>query len=77
MTKFVEYMSSTHLCNKNIALYENDNGASLVAEQVINDATMGSKSFPSVEDAKEWYTELTGNSMGQLSNALDILINDA
>lgn len=74
MSKFIEYMSAAHYNNKNIALYENENGASLKAEQVINDECLGVMQLDSVEEAKDWYENIEGSQIGKLDNALDLLM---
>lgn len=53
MSTFIKYMSNAHLCNKNIALYGNNEGATLVAEHIINDASIGYLNFSSIVDAEE------------------------
>ena len=74
MSKFIKYMGSAHLNNHNVALYENDKGACLKAEQVVTDKSLGEMQFSSIEEAKDWYYGLPGNELGQLDNALDELI---
>jgi hypothetical protein len=74
MSKFIEYISASHFNNKNIALYENEKGASLRAEQVINDACLGVMQFDSIDEAKEWYENIEGNKINKLINALELLM---
>ncbi len=70
---FIKYMSKAHLNGMNVGLYDNENGATLRAENVINNHALGIRQFPSIDAAQNWFASLPGNQMGRLANALDEL----
>lgn len=78
MTKnFIQYMSLSHLADKNIALYQNENGQTfmLLENLVTGENVAGAhKYFDSVEAAEEWWSELPGQGVAKLNAAMDILL---
>lgn len=73
--KFVKFMSRAHLANKNIALYEAEDGGALLAlENVLTDEVTRSIEFASVENAEAWWDKIDGKGIEKLNNAIDFLL---
>lgn len=75
MTKFVKFLSASHLNGMNVALYQTKAGAKAVVEDLSSSKTLGSRKFDSVEAATEWFDAIQGNDAGKLANAISELTN--
>lgn len=71
MSKFVKYMSATHLNFLNIAL---KSCGTVTVENVTTDKVLASHKFENVKAAESWYQNMKGTQLGKLENAIDLLV---
>ena len=70
MSKFIDYLSSVHWNGMNVALYKT---GAVKAENVINGTSIGARTFPDPEAAREWFAGLGDDDLNRLWVALDEL----
>lgn len=59
MSKFIKYLGEAHINQMNVALYE---GGALRVENVVNQKSIGARSFGSAAEAEAWFESIGDTS---------------
>jgi len=70
--RFMKYLGVSHYNNMNIAVYSTETKAVYAElEHLITDEVLGRKKFDSLEACEDWFSDLPGNILGRLVNAME------